>query len=763
MHYTGVLNRYTRYDTKLIVDNPWINWEKFKNSTILITGATGFIGTQLVLSLAKASLDKKLNLKLILLVRNKKKAEDLFLSESYYTKIKFIQQDINKPIKHNEQVDYIIHTASNTSSKSFVETPVETISTNLNGTKNILEFAKHNNIKSIVYLSSMEIYGTVNSDTPLKESDYGYSDLLNERNSYPQAKRLAETLCYSYFKEYETPVKIARLSQIIGANIPYDDNRVFAQFARNVVENHDIILYSSGGTVRNYCYITDCITAILTILLKGNNGEAYNITNSEALCSIKEMAEKICKYGTNSQIQYEITNDNKYLPELKMLLDTSKLKKLDWRAEISTKEMFEKLVNGYKSQINTDIINNSKSKLIEFIKKYINVMTVYNHKYFILFGIKFKINMDKLYKYFFAKLPINKKKIVFSSHSGICVGCNPKSICMEMLKSNKNYKIIWLIAKNTDKKNLIKHKNIKYVKYNSFKSLFELATAKIWVNNQLFLYHYNSMGMFKRSGQKYIQTWHGALGIKKVLFHDKFNIIENNLKDIDYLISNSKFENEVYKDNFLDSENKILEYGHARNDIFFSDSTSIKDKIHKEFNISHDKKILLYAPTFRDNFNVNITTLNLDIIKQNLEKNTGSNWQVLIRLHHNDNLFQNLLDGNYINASNYPDAQELLACTDMLITDYSSIMFDFMLTKRPCFIYAQDIEEYEKMNGFYYPLETTPFPIAKNENELIEKINNFDNVKYQKDIETFLLEKGSVDDGKASERIVNLISELIEE
>lgn len=763
MHYTGVINRYTKHDTKLITDSPYVEWDKFKNSTILITGATGFIGTQLVYSLVKASTNRNLNIKLILPVRNLKKAKNLFLTESYYAKIKFIQQDINQPIKYNGKVDYIIHTASNTSSKSFIETPVETINTTINGTKNILEFAKHNNVKSLVYLSSMEIYGTINSDTPLKESDYGYSDLLNERNSYPQAKRLAETMCYSYFKEYGIPVKIARLSQIIGANIPYDDNRVFAQFARNIVEKQNIILHTNGLTVRNYCYITDCITAVLKILLNGENGEAYNVTNSKAACSIKEMAEKICNHGTNSNIEYKIQIDNQYLPEIKMLLDTSKLEKLDWKAEISLEEMFEKLINGLKSQLNTEILNNSKSKLNKFIKKYINIVTVYNHKYFIFFNCKLKVNMNKLYRYFFAKLPISKNKIVFSSHSGICVGCNPKSICLELLKSNKTYKIVWLINKNTDKKNLIKHKNIKYVKYNSFKSLFELATAKIWVNNQLFLYHYNNMGIYKRKEQKYIQTWHGALGIKKILFHDDYNIIEKNLKDIDYLISNSEFENQVYKDNFTNCEKKILTYGHARNDIFFKTNSEIKKKIFNEFKLKENTKILLYAPTFRDNFNVNATGINLDFLKEFLQKSTDWKWEILIRLHHNDNTLQNLLNGNYTNASNYPDAQELLAVADLLITDYSSIMFDFMLTHRPCFIYAKDIEEYEKMNGFYYPLDSTPFPIARNEEELIQNIKSFDNLKYQNDIKVFLNDKGSIDDGKASERIANLISNIIGE
>ena len=214
MHYSNIINSNTLYDTKAIVDSEFIDWEKFQNTTILITGATGFIGTQIVLSLAKASMEYNLNTKIILLVRSKEKAKSLFFNQLKFANIKLLQQDINKKIKYNENVDYIIHTASNTSSKSFVDTPVETISTTIDGTKNILEFAKEKKVKSIVFLSSMEVYGEINSETPLKEDDLGKLELQNERNSYPQAKRLAENLCYSYFKEYNIPVKTARLCQI---------------------------------------------------------------------------------------------------------------------------------------------------------------------------------------------------------------------------------------------------------------------------------------------------------------------------------------------------------------------------------------------------------------------------------------------------------------------------------------------------------------------------------------------------------------------
>ena len=340
MRYSNIINQHTRRDCRDIVMSNLVNWQNFKDKTILITGSTGFIGVQTVLALSKASKDYNLNVKLILPVRNIKKAKSIFYSELRFVNIKLIKQDINKKINYHGEIDYIIHAASNTSSKSFVDTPVETIDTTVNGTRNILELAKEKQVKSVVYLSSMEVYGTVNSDVPLKEDDYGYLDLINERNSYPQAKRLAETMCYSYFKEYNLPVKIARLCQIIGANIPYNDTRVFAQFARNVVEKKDIVLHTDGSTVRNYCYITDCITAIFKILTEGASGEAYNVANKDAICSIKEMAEKIAKDTPEIKVIVENKNSNLYPKNCKIFLDTNKLESLGWNAEIAVDDIF---------------------------------------------------------------------------------------------------------------------------------------------------------------------------------------------------------------------------------------------------------------------------------------------------------------------------------------------------------------------------------------------------------------------------------------
>ena len=765
MNYTDVINRYTRYDTKLIVDSPYIKWEGFKNSTILITGATGFIGTQLVLSIAKASMDFNLNTKLILLVRNKQKAKKLFLHEILFNKIKIIEQDINKKLKYNGQVDYIIHTASNTDSNSFVKTPVETINTIITGTRNILEFAKNKNVKSLVYLSSMEVYGIVNSDTPLEETDYRCLDLLNERNSYPQAKRLAENLCYSYFKEYNVPVKIARLSQIIGANIPYNDSRVFVQFAKRAVEGKDIILHTDGLTVRNYCYITDCITGILTILQNGMSGESYNVTNKSIALSIKEMAEKISEYGENIKIKYDLKIDNKYLPKIKLLLNTDKLEKLNWQPEVSSEDILSKLIDGLLAQKNKSL---SSQTFNTYIKQYICFKNFGGYKNLSILGFKMKIPNNFFFEYIYKYLPIDKNKIVIINFSGNGYGCNPKYIAEKLLDKKGNFKIIWLISDKYRKTNDFP-KGIKLVNFGSERAIYELATAKIWISN-VRLINLIKRGLNKKQGQKYIQTWHGSLGIKKIDKDANANFWKNsNWKDyhikdsemIDYMISNSSFETIVYK-NAISNKADIKEFGHPRNDIFFKDNIKVREKFLSDFKFTKNTKILLYVPTFRDNKNISCYDIEYNKLLHPLAEKFGGDWKILIRLHPRLIQFKEILiPNNVTDVTFYSDIQELLVSADIAITDYSSCIFDFMLTKRPAFIYANDIEKYNNERGFYYPLTETPFPIARNNDELIENIKNFNFFDYQNKVDKFISEKRCIDDGLASERVVKLIENII--
>ena len=340
-----------RKDINEIVNSPYINWHYFFNSAVLVTGATGLIGSAIVKSLIYANEILNSNIKIFALVRNKAKAENMFGNS-----IEYVVQDIVEPLKIQAKIDFVIHTANSTASKSFVEEPVETISSIVQGTDNVLCFAKNKKVRSAVYLSSMEVYGKTDFDRidPLKENDYGYVDLAEVRSSYPQGKRLAENLCVAYAKEYNVNVKVARLVQTIGAGVSYDDNRVFAQFARNIVEAKDIVMHTTGSTVRCYCYITDAVSAIFALLERGITGELYNVANEKTVCSIKEMAEMLCKRYTSSKLIFNLESsmNNYYLPTLKTVLDSSKLQQLNWRPEILLEQMFERLVENFKSLSN---------------------------------------------------------------------------------------------------------------------------------------------------------------------------------------------------------------------------------------------------------------------------------------------------------------------------------------------------------------------------------------------------------------------------
>lgn len=323
-------------------------FDEFDSKSILITGATGLIGSELVLGILCANRLKNLNIKVIALVRNEEKAKKVFEKVLENPNLEIIVQDVNQPLTYEGKVDYIIHTANTTSSKDFVTKPVETIMTIINGTKNMLDYAKKVSAKSFLYLSSLEIYGTILSETPLKESDYGNLEILSSRNSYPEGKRLAENLCVSYSSEYGLNVKIARLAQTFGAGVTKDDNRVFAQFAKSVINKTNIVLHTKGETVRNYCYITDAVSALLTILLKGKDQAAYNVANPNTAISIKDMAGIAAEKG-GVEVKYEIDNKERgYNPIVKIILDTAELEKLGWEAWIDLDEMFERLILSMK-------------------------------------------------------------------------------------------------------------------------------------------------------------------------------------------------------------------------------------------------------------------------------------------------------------------------------------------------------------------------------------------------------------------------------
>lgn len=323
-------------DIKNIIND--FDMSVFDGKTILVTGATGLIGKLCVKSL----LNSDYNTQVIALVRDEEKAKNIFGESKRLT---YLVQDINQRINTTRRVDYIIHAASTTSSKDFVEKPVETIYTAINGSRNVLECAKNKRLEGMVYLSSLEIYG-VNEKENIKERDYGYIDILNPRSSYSESKKMVETMCISYGTEYGVPVKIARLAQTFGAGVSISDNRVFAQFAKSIINKENIVLHTKGETKRNYCYTTDAVRGIFTILTKGENNNAYNVANENSYCSISEMAHLLENEYT--KVEYKIDEVNRgYNPTVKIALNTEKLNALGWEAKVNLKEMFDRLIMNF--------------------------------------------------------------------------------------------------------------------------------------------------------------------------------------------------------------------------------------------------------------------------------------------------------------------------------------------------------------------------------------------------------------------------------
>ena len=315
--------------------------DELSSTSFLITGATGLIGSTLIHCL----LALNRSIRIIAPVRNRLKAIALFEDKS--NDIELIECDLlTFDYGKIGQVDYVVHCAAPTSSKFFVEHPVETFDAIMEGTSILLKYAKEHSVKSFVYLSSLEVYGSIVDDSkPVTEDIQGYWDPMSVRSSYPMAKRATENLCCLYTHEYGVPIKVARLTQTTGAGIAKDDNRVIAQFARLAAEGKDIVLHSTGESARPYCYTTDAVSALLYILLRGENGEAYNVANEETYISARDMAEYLKKYfNPNIQIRVELNENMVYAPVTKQHLSVAKMKTLGWKPQYGLKEIFDRLI-----------------------------------------------------------------------------------------------------------------------------------------------------------------------------------------------------------------------------------------------------------------------------------------------------------------------------------------------------------------------------------------------------------------------------------
>ena len=337
------MNSILSEDIDTILKSDLIDWNKLKNKRILITGATGLICSIIVKTLSRKNDIDNFNINMYLLVRDIKKAKKIFENKEY---IHYIETNIEEFNIEELNVDYIIHGASPTKSKYFIEKPVETLNTILNGTKNILQVAKQSKIESMIYLSSMEMYGTID-DNNVTEDMLGYINPLDTRSSYSEGKRTSELYCFSYYKEYNIPVKIARIAQTFGAGISSDESRVYKMFADAVLDKKDIILKSNGSTIINYNYTTDAVIGIIYILLNGKSGEAYNLVGEKTNMTILDSAKWLAKEFGNNKIDVKIQipeEQSGFAPNNKMILSNQKLKELGWKSQYNIKQGYERLL-----------------------------------------------------------------------------------------------------------------------------------------------------------------------------------------------------------------------------------------------------------------------------------------------------------------------------------------------------------------------------------------------------------------------------------
>lgn len=329
-------------------------WHRFKNADILVTGGTGLIGMTVIRALIAAGREKKLDLHITAVVRSGQKAKRVFGEYADAPELTFLEGTIEDLPKLPQKIEYWIHGACPTASAFMTEHPVEVIRTSVQGTINLLEQARRREVRAFVFLSSMEAFGEVTAEKLLDEKTLGQIDLTRVRSCYPESKRMCEMLCTSYAGEYAVPAMSIRLAQTFGPGIDYNDRRVFAMMTRNAIAGKDIVLATKGSSRHPYLYTAQAVTAILTVLLKGEPGETYNAANPDTYCSIFEMGEMVAEEIAGGRIRVRVDENgdaSRYPAPSFLNMDIAKILKLGWKPEHDLIWMYKRLESCLRSEM----------------------------------------------------------------------------------------------------------------------------------------------------------------------------------------------------------------------------------------------------------------------------------------------------------------------------------------------------------------------------------------------------------------------------
>lgn len=326
-----------------------IDFEKLRDATVLITGINGMIASYIAYTLFYLNETRQLNVKVLGLARNEEKVKNRFGTLLERKDFGILIQDVTKPIKTEEKVDFIIHAASQTGPRQFVNDPVGTIAANTTGTKNLLDFAVEKKSRGVLFLSTREIYGkSLSGQEFVTEEEYGAVDPALVRSCYPESKRMSETMCAAYRQQYDVPAKIIRIAHTYGPGMLIGDGRVVGDFLKNVIQSQDIVMNSDGSAVLGLTYISDLIAGLFLCFLNFPDF-VYNVSSHKGIVTVKELADMLADMYPEKQIK---TVFKEASPEIKAgylankipLLDSRKAMEWGWNPKVSLKEGFKRTV-----------------------------------------------------------------------------------------------------------------------------------------------------------------------------------------------------------------------------------------------------------------------------------------------------------------------------------------------------------------------------------------------------------------------------------
>ncbi len=375
-------------------------------------------------------------------------------------------------------------------------------------------------------------------------------------------------------------------------------------------------------------------------------------------------------------------------------------------------------------------------------------------KYAIEHGVQNALQLFRL-------LPL-QNRVNFISFSGRQYSDSPRRISELLLKEHPEIRQVWAFTE-PEKFRFLEEKGIRVVKYKSLEYVYYVMISKVYVDNAEFW-----SALKFRPGQMVLETWHGGGAYKKVGGHridvnerEQQHAVEKMNKITLFLSSSRAFTDFVIRDAYR-YRGEVLECGLPRNDELLRPDPATAAKVRKALDIPEGAKVLLYAPTFRNSHSLDLYDVDFDRLKASLEKRFGGEWVIVLRMHYYLADKAMASSAPYLrNATDYPDMQELLQCADVLLTDYSSCMWDFSLMHRPCFLYARDIAEYRGERDFYTPIESWPFPLASDNAELMKNIERFDEAAYRAAVDRHHAQLGSTESGTAARQCVDRITEFL--